>query len=188
MRSLVYLIAVSIDGFIAAPDGGTEMFPQPPEALADYFAEYPEACPAHARDALNVTEPARHFDTVLMGARTHQPALDAGLTSGYPHLEQYVFSHRALPPGENLTVVRGDPVDVVRDLKRRPGRDIWLCGGGDLAAQLVDEIDELHLKVTPVLLGGGVPLFAGGATLPVELRDTRVLGGSVVLARYRRGQ
>lgn len=186
MRSLVYYVAVSIDGFIADTDGGADAFVQTPELLGELFSEYPETCPAHVRDALGVTGGARRFDTVLMGARTHQPALDAGLTSAYPHLDQYVVTHRSLPEDPTVTAV-GDPVALVRRLRAEEGRDLWLCGGGDLAAQLVDEIDELHLKVSPVVLGAGVPLVGRGASLPpVELAESRPLPGGVLLNRYVR--
>ena len=186
MRSLVYYVAVSIDGFIADTEGGADAFVQTPELLGELFSLYPETCPAHLRDALGVTEGPRRFDTVLMGARTHQPALDAGLTSAYPHLAQKVVTHRELPEDPTVTAV-DDPVALVRRLREEEGRDLWLCGGGDLAAQLVDEIDELHLKVSPVVLGAGVPLVGRGASLPpVELAESRQLPGGVLLNRYVR--
>lgn len=185
MRKLIYLVAVSADGFIADEHGSPDAFPQHPEVLAELFTEYPETCPAHVRAALGVTAPPRHFDTVVMGARTHQPALDAGLTSAYPHLRQYVVTHRTLPADETLTVAPGDPSGLVRELKQEEGQDIWLCGGGELAGQLADEIDELHLKVYPVLLGRGVPLLATATVRALDLLDSRSLGRGALLNRYR---
>lgn len=187
MRSLVYYVATSIDGFIAAPDGGFDAFANDPETLAELFAMYPETCPAHVRPHLGITaEPAR-FDAVIMGANTHRPALDAGLTSAYPHLQQYVVTHGELPEDPSVTRFEGDPVAFVADLKQRPGRDIWLCGGGDLAGQLIDEIDELQVKVNPVLLGEGIPLARlGYAPRSFDLADSRVLPAGVVLTTYRR--
>ncbi len=188
MRHLVYYVATSLDGYIADEDGGFAAFPTDPATLTALFAEYPETCPAHLRAALGVDAPPRHFDTVVMGRTTHQPAIDAGLTSAYPHLRQYVVTHRDdLPEDPTVTVVRDDPVAVVRDLKAEDGLDIWLCGGGHLAAQLVDEIDELHLKVNPVALGGGVPLFRGLATpRPWALGPVTPLPGGVLLQRWTR--
>lgn len=185
MRRLVYYVAVSADGFIADPSGDFSMFPQQPETLAALFADYPETCPAHLRDLLGVSGAPRRFDTVVMGARTHQPALDAGLTSAYPHLRQHVATHRDLPEDPTVTATT-DPLATVRALKQEDGFDVWLCGGGHLAGQLVDEIDEVHLKVNPLLLGDGVPLVAG-ASLPLVLRGSRELPGGVVLSTYARG-
>lgn len=187
MRDLVYYVATSIDGFVAGPQGEVDAFALDPQLLADLFARYPETCPAHLREPLGVTGEARRFDTVVMGARTHQPALDAGLTSAYPHLRQHVVTHRDLPDDPSVTRVEGDVLAAVAELKAGEGRDIWLCGGGDLAGQLVDLVDELQLKVNPVLLGEGVPLarlgYAGRAWRLVDLER---LPGDVALLTYRR--
>lgn len=187
MRKLIYLVGVSADGWIAAADGSADGFPQDPEVLGRIFAEYPETCPAHVRDVLGVPDAPHHFDTVVMGYRTHAPALEAGLTSAYPHLRQYVVTHRNdLPLDPELTVVHADPVALVRDLKAEDGLNIWLCGGADLAGQLVDEIDELHLKVYPVVFGSGVPLVAGSMTWPLQLRSSKPLGNGALLNIYYR--
>ncbi|GAB2696053.1 dihydrofolate reductase family protein [Thalassiella azotivora] len=187
MRSLVYYVATSLDGFIADPDGDTSAFPNDPEVLRDLFARYPETCPAHVRDALGVSGPARRFDTVVMGARTHQPAVDAGLVSAYPHLRQLVVTHRDLATDGTMELVRGDATSRVRDLKSEDGMDIWLCGGADLAAQLVDEIDELQVKVNPVLMGSGVPLTRlAHAPRRMRLAASEQLPGGVLLNTYVR--
>ncbi|WP_040161892.1 dihydrofolate reductase family protein [Nigerium massiliense] len=186
MRDLVYYVAASLDAFIADPDGDFSAFPQDPATLAVLFDRYPETCPAHAREALGVDAPPRRFDTVVMGYRTYQPALDAGLTGGaYPHLRQVVATHRALPDAEGLSVISGDVAGAVRQLKEEPGRDIWLCGGADLAAQLVELIDEIQIKVNPVLLGSGIPLLPAGGPRPYELTAADELPGGVVLQTYR---
>lgn len=188
MRKLVYLVAVTADGFIADPQGGTGFFGTDPETLASIFTEYPETCPAHLREALGVHGDPRHFDAVVMGYRTHRPALEAGLSSAYPHLVQYVLTHRVdLPADPTVTSVPEDPVGLVRELKQQSGRDIWLCGGGNLAAQLVGEIDEYHLKVNPVLIGAGIPLLAHSVPpIHLELSTTAALPAGVQLNVYRR--
>ncbi|SJN21444.1 dihydrofolate reductase family protein [Luteococcus japonicus] len=189
MRNLVYYVATSIDGFIAEDDGDFSAFPQDPATLRVLFDRYPETCPVHVRDALGVTAAPRRFDAVVMGRRTHQPALDQGLTAGaYPHLAQYVVTRRSLPGSPSVQRVSEDPAQFVADLKREPGRDIWLCGGGDLAAQLLDLIDELQLKVNPVLLGNGIPLVRG-TRIPASFRlvQSEQLPGGVLLNTYRKG-
>lgn len=100
---------------------------------------------------------------VVMGRATHQIAVDEGLASGYPHLRQFVVTHRSedLPAEERLTASAEDPVELVRRLKAQDSPlDIWVCGGGTLAGQVLEEIDEFRLKVNPVILGGGIPLVA----------------------------
>lgn len=186
MRKLVYYIAVSLDGFIADPNGDTSMFPIDGGTLTELFARYPETCPLHLREGLGVPGGAKRFDSVLMGYRTHEPALTAGLTSAYPHLRQIVVTHRELSPDPTVETWNGDVVERVRALKAEPGMDIWLCGGGSLAGQLQDDIDELQLKINPVTLGAGVPLFAEATPRAWTLRATETLPGGVALSSYSR--
>ena len=188
MRKLVYYVAVSLDGYIADPGGDTSIFPVDAETLNEVFARYPETCPHHLREALGVTGGARRFDTVLMGTRTHEPALAAGLTSAYPHLRQIVVTHRELPADPTVERWEGSIAERVGSLKTEPGKDIWLCGGGALASQLVDHIDELQLKINPVTLGTGVPLFAGPALCVWTPMSVETLAGGVVLATYARAE
>jgi dihydrofolate reductase len=189
VRDLVLYIATSIDGFIADPAGDPSRFPAAPELLASLFARYPETCPVHLRDALGVSADPRRFDTVLMGRRTYAPAEEAGLEHGaYPHLRQIVVTHGTIAaPG--VEVVAGDVAGRVAALKAEPGRDIWLCGGADLAGQLVDLVDEIQLKVYPVLFGDGIPLVRdAGVPQDLDLVDLQRLPGGVALATYRLGR
>lgn len=167
MRKLVYYIASSIDGFIADEAGAFDAFPVSDAYLHHIATHLPETLPTHVRDALGIQGEPRRFDTVLMGRATYEPARLAQITSPYAPLSQYVFSRR-LPPSTDPTVkvVAGDPVPVVQQLKaEQTDRDIWLCGGGDLATQLIGEIDELLIKLNPIILGQGIPLFRGGPDL-----------------------
>ncbi|OYO00882.1 deaminase [Enemella evansiae] len=186
MRSLIFYVAVSLDGFIADTSGGWSAFDDSPAVLRQLFAEYPETCPAPARAPLGVTAPNRHFDAVIMGRRTHQPALDAGLTSAYPHLHQYVITHHDDLPADPTVTVSDDPLALVRGLKESPGKDLWLCGGGELAGQLLEEIDVFRFKINKVLLGAGVPLFGNRAvTLQLEEIGRRPLSEQVDLVEFR---
>lgn len=181
MRKLVYYVAVSLDGFIADDTGDATAFPQEPATLARLFSLYPETCPTHMRDLLGVTGDNRRFDTVLMGRNTVSPAVEAGLPRGaYPHLRQIVVSHSEV--GEGVEHWSGDVAGAVAALKAEPGGDIWLCGGGHLAAQLIDHIDELALKVNPVSFGQGIRLFAGThRPTRFTLDSCEVLPGGVLL-------
>ena len=74
----------------------------------------------------------------------------------------------------------------MRALKQQDGLGIWLCGGGRLAATLLDEIDEMILKINPIILGNGTPLFRGEERpVNLELTDARAFAGGVVIHRYR---
>lgn len=188
MRALTYFVAVTLDGFIAAPDGGWGDFPAEGDHLPAIMADWSDTIPTHVNQALGRTPDGTRFDTVLMGWHTYAAGLRHGVVSPYQHLRQYVVSARprALPPELSLV---DDPVTTVRRLKAEPdGRGIWLCGGGRLAASLVDEIDELVLKLNPLLLGDGIPLFGPGEYLARGFRlvESRAFESGVLLVRYER--
>ncbi|MGW4356147.1 dihydrofolate reductase family protein [Nocardia sp. NPDC004582] len=165
MRNLVYYVAVSLDGYIAGPEGQVDFYPLADDMAAWFNERYPEAVPTHIRPhaGLPLDTPNNEWDTLLMGRGTYEPALAAGIASPYDHLKQYVFS-TTLAPVDNprVEVVTGDPVELVRRLKKEEGKDIWLCGGANLAGQLADEVDRMIIKSYPVIAGAGLPLFSGG--------------------------
>lgn len=156
MRELVYYAAVTLDGYIAGPDGEFDAFLIEGDHMAGINRRFADTLPTAAAEALGVTQNREVFDTVLMGWNTYQVG---GLPSPYAHLRQIVFSRSKTAEAENLEVTAEDPVAVVRRLKKEDGAAIWLCGGGALAATLVDEIDRLVLKRQPLLFGSGIPLF-----------------------------
>ena len=186
MRKLTYFIACTVDGFIAREDGTFDFFPSTGEHFPHIVEEYPETIPGHLHDALGVRAGNAHFDTILMGRKTYEVGLALGITSPYAHLRQYVVSRSmATSPSADVTLVSTDPVGLVRDLKRKEGLDIWLCGGAALAGAVYGEIDELIVKVNPLILGRGIGLFAGvrGPTR-LELIEHRTFAGGVAIHRY----
>ncbi|WP_280235036.1 dihydrofolate reductase family protein [Nocardia cyriacigeorgica] len=164
MRKLVYYVGMTLDGYIAGPDGGIEFFPLPPDFTEWIGADYPETLPTHAQPHFGVAPgtPNKNFDTLVMGRGTYEPGLAVGITSPYSHMRQYVVSttlERIEDPAVEL--VSSDPVALVRRLKQEDGMDIWLAGGGKLAGALIDEIDELIIKSYPVSAGAGIRAFDG---------------------------
>ncbi|MFC9515432.1 dihydrofolate reductase family protein [Nocardiaceae bacterium NPDC056970] len=186
MRELVYYVAVSLDGYIAGPDGQFDAFDLEGDHMAD-LARFPDALPTDGAAHLGIAQPCTGFDTVVMGWNTYAVGLPA-MPSPYRHLRQIVFSRNNSAEAESLVVTDADPVELVRDLKRQPGADIWLCGGGTLATLLVDEIDRLIVKRHPLLFGAGVPLFAPGAYRPAafDVVDTRSFRSGVAVTEYAR--
>ncbi|BBH67659.1 deaminase [Actinoplanes sp. OR16] len=185
MRKLVYFVAGTIDGFIAAPDGSWEWMGVTEDVVRFMVESYPETVPTQARGPLGVPDgPNPRFDTVVMGRRTYDPALAEGITSPYAHLRQIVFS-RTLAPASDVEIVDGDPLDFVTKLKQEEGQDIWLAGGGEFAGQLLPLVDELVIKLNPILAGDGVPL-AKAAFDPhrFTLIGTKPLPSGVVVLHY----
>ncbi|WP_378145499.1 dihydrofolate reductase family protein [Cnuibacter sp. UC19_7] len=192
MRRLVYYVATTIDGFIAEPDRGDPTgrasFPVTDDLVRFIIETYPETLPAAARAALGLEGPGRAFDTVLEGRGSYEVGLAAGVEDAYPHLRHLVFSSTLGElPDPAIELVNGDAIGRVRELKREAGLDLWLVGGGGLAHALLPEIDRLVLKVTPAVIGSGVPLVGGPFTAhlfqPVD--EVRLPGGVRVVTYDR---
>ncbi|GGN41564.1 hypothetical protein GCM10012285_20890 [Streptomyces kronopolitis] len=195
MRRLVYCIASTLDGFIAGPDGADPTGPDgfwtvPEDYLGHLAAELPEILPAHARSALGISADNIRFDTVLEGRRSYEIGLKAGLTDAYPHLRHLVFSRTmAQSPDPAVELVADDPVATVRALKAAPGKDIWLLGGSELAGVLYPEIDQLLLKLSPLTVGRGIPLFSPDTAFDPrgwELTEHTLLQSGAAFLTYTR--
>ncbi len=124
-----------------------------------------------------------------MGRKTYEVGLRAGVTDPYPHLKSYVFSRTMeKSPHERVELVSEDPAGFVARLKRQPGMDIYLCGGAELAAVLLEAhlIDEIVVKLNPLLIGSGIPLFSRiPKPIDLELIGSKIYGNGVLLLTYR---
>ncbi|MBM6591677.1 dihydrofolate reductase family protein [Brevibacterium sp. RIT 803] len=191
-RRLKYFVALSIDGFIAGPDGGdpSGWWPITEDYIDFIRTEYPETLPGPARDAMGITGPGLHFDTVIEGRRSFELGLAAGLPDAYPHLRHLVVSSTlGADPESAVEVVSDDPVGRIRDLKGEQGKDIWLVGGGTLASSVRSEIDELIIKLGPLTLGTGVPLWGSGSDFNTQTWTTsevRAFPGGMTVLRFER--
>jgi dihydrofolate reductase len=146
MRKVVYGGAMSLDGFIAGPNGEYDWIVTDPDI--DFAA------------AMN------RFDTFLIGRKTFEVMRRmAGAAPATPGITSIVFS-RTLRPEDCPHTLSDDAERVVADLRQKPGKDIALFGGGELFRSLlaVGLVDEVSVSVIPVLLGGGVPLLPSPAT------------------------
>ncbi|WP_054814329.1 dihydrofolate reductase family protein [Nocardia arizonensis] len=191
MRKLTYYVASTIDGFIATDDGMVDFFPVGGDHGPAITAQFPETLPTKVREARGITKRNASFDTVLMGRKTHDFGVRTGTSSPYAHLRQYVVS-TTLPesPDPAVQLIPSDPLTKVRQLKRESGLGIWLCGGGELACALLPEIDQIFLKLYPIVLGHGKPLFGTGSGLPDPARfrviTSRIYEDGVAFLKYSR--
>ena len=140
-RRVRYQVAMSLDGFIAGPNGEADWIIMDPEI--DFNAFYSQ------------------FDTLLMGRRSFEAMKAAGGGPSMPGMQVFVFS-RTLRQEDNPDVAIVDnPEKVIAELRAKPGKDVWLWGGGAVFRSLVELelVDTVEVAVIPVLLGEGVPLL-----------------------------
>jgi len=192
MRKLIYYVATTLDGFIANEDGSFEGFSWDEIFMADLLAVFPETIPAHLKEQSSSQDQNKIFDTVLMGRKTYEVALQQGITNPYPTLDQYVFSREMEnSQDENITLVSENAIKMVQSLKNKQGKAIWLCGGADLAGQMLEEnlIDSLIVKLNPVIFGSGIPLFSGGVqSKDLKLTESKAYKGGHMMLYYLAGR
>lgn len=144
MRPVSLFIATSLDSFIASPDGGIDwLFTDGDYGYAAFIA---------------------NVDALLMGYKTYKVMLGFGDEYLYSDKQNYVFSrNHQHSDGNPVTFVADDPAGFVRELKQQEGKTIWLVGGGQINTLMLNAglIDEIIISIHPIILGEGLPLFAG---------------------------
>jgi dihydrofolate reductase len=166
MRRIRYQVACSLDGFIAGPN--------------DDF-DWIVAEPTYDFDALFA-----QFDTLLMGRRTFEIVRDMpDAIRG----KKVIVASRSLDPADapGVELVRDGLEARVRALREEPGMDIWLYGGGDLFAQMLewDLVDTVELAVIPVLLGEGIRFLPRSSSRhTLKLEGHRAYPSGMVLLEY----
>jgi dihydrofolate reductase len=163
MRKIRYGVAMSLDGYIAGPNGE-----------ADWIVSDPE---------FNFGELWAQFDTLLMGRRTYEAAIARLGESSMQGMKIIVVS-RTLQQADHpeATILSELTHERIQALRTQSGRDIWLMGGGEIFRLLLEmrEVDNVEVSILPVLLGGGVAL------LPPPTQQTKLKLSSHKV--YRSGQ
>lgn len=158
MRKLKLQMQISLDGYVAGPNGEMDwMIMNWDEALNNYV--------------MQISEP---IETILLGRKLAEGFIDTwkGVNENPETANKFsqimndsqkiVFSHTITShKWENTTVTNNDLVEVVNKLKKQSGGDMIAYGGGNFASQLIQHnlIDEYHLFINPVMLGGGMPIM-----------------------------
>ncbi|GAA0905623.1 dihydrofolate reductase family protein [Pseudonocardia zijingensis] len=192
MRTLLVTMFVSLDGVVQAPGG-------PDEDRDGGFAHGGWAAPYIDDDILSrAIGGAAQADALLLGRRTyeefaeHWPLAgpDDPIGSRWAAVPKYVASRTLTSVSwQNSTLLTGDTVAAVIELKKSDGGEIQVHGSGHLVQTLLehDLVDELQLMVIPVVLGSGKRLFGGGA-VPARfaLVGSATTRSGVVVVRYVR--
>jgi dihydrofolate reductase len=170
MRKVVLGLGISLDGYIARPDGAVDFLFMPKDySMGPFFAT---------------------IDTMVVGRKTYDVSLKMGGSFNDSKTKSYVFSH-SQSPGERggVTFVNDSPKSFVENLRRRPGKNIWLMGGGELAREFLkdDLVDELYIGIVPVLIGEGIPLFPSGfPQREFSLLENKTYSKGMIALKYAR--
>jgi len=165
-------VGASVDGFIAGPndelDWLTPTEGEVPETFAPFFAQ---------------------IGAVLMGRRTYDVV--CGFESAWPYGDTplLVATHRPMTAKRpSVRSVRGSIAELIDQAKEVAGaRDVYVDGGRLIRAALdADLVDEITVAVVPIIIGAGIPLFAGVTRHhQLELVGERAIGGAAVDLTYR---
>jgi dihydrofolate reductase len=174
MRRIIYYVATSVDGYISGADDDISGFVSGGNGLDQYLNDLND------------------YDTVIMGRKTYEFGYKFGLTPGqraYPHMTHYIFSNSLQfeNSDEKVKIKKPDLMEIDA-LRQQDGSDIYLCGGGQFAGWLLvnKKIDILRIKLNPMILGSGVPLFGScNKAIGLELLETGLYDNGLQIMTYK---
>ena len=173
MRKLVYYAAASLDGYMARGDGAIDWLPVPTPKQDYGYAKF-----------------LGRIDELIIGRKTYEQLLNFGPWP-YGELKCHVLSRRwAGHRDVHAEFTDTGPAALLRRLRKRPGRDIWLVGGGESAHACfaAGVVDEIILTIVPLLLGAGRPLFLPQPeSTRLRLRASRIFPDGLVQLHYAAG-
>jgi dihydrofolate reductase len=168
MRKLVLALAVSLDGYIEGPNGEYDWcFMDQDYGMSEFMSG---------------------VDAVFVGRKTYEMSqgVEVDMTS-MPKMDEYVFSNTLDKVKEGSILIRGDIRSEVEKIKKQQGKDIWLFGGAGLTTILMNLklIDEVHLAIHPIILGGGKPLIRDiSERVNLKLINTKTFSTGLVSLKY----
>jgi len=174
-RRLQIYIALSLDGYIARPDGDLDWLSSVQIEGEDYgYADF-----------------IATIDAVIVGRKSYDKVLSMGVE--FPHLDKecYVLTRSERADEGNLRFYNGDLGALVKRLKSTDGKNIFCDGGAEVIHQLLqlDVVDDFLLSIIPIFLGDGIRLFKNGRPeLPLELVQTQSFASGLVQLHYRKAE
>lgn len=175
MRKVILYAAMSLDGYLADSQGKLDwLCGENPEESNQWYEEFYDS-----------------IDCILMGRRTYQQIAEELSPEFwiYGDKQSYVFGSTPQEDQGQITFTEKSPADLLRWLKHRKGKDIWLCGGAKLIEAMIaaDLVDVYHISIIPTLLGEGISLFPQrNQQQTLHLQSSREDNGIVDLVYVKR--
>ncbi len=170
MKKIIVYIANSLDGYIADKN-----------MSIDWLNE----CATNDNEEGSYDTFYNSIDTVILGKTTYNQIIKELSPTVWPYSDKmtYVITNDKIGEKDNIKA-SNDLVNLVNKIKNEEGKNIWICGGASIINTLIkaDLIDEFHITIVPIILGGGVKLFDN--TLPkikLKLINTKKYNGYVDL-------
>jgi dihydrofolate reductase len=183
MAKLIYSAITSLDGYVADEDGNFD-WAAPDEEVHSFVndLERPVGTYLYGRRMYEVMAYWETANTVA-----DQPPVVQDFAEIWQAADKIVYSKTLEKVSSARTRIERDfDPEAIRQMKASAGRDLTL-GGPDLAAQAIEAglVDEFHLFVTPIVVGGGKQVFPNDVRVKLELLDERRFGNGVIHLHYR---
>jgi dihydrofolate reductase len=167
MRRFSYRVAMSVDGFIAGPEGEIDWITIDP--AIDFAAIWAQ------------------YDTLIMGRKSYEIA-KARRASLSGLGQRWFVASTTLKREDNpgVTILASNVAQTVAEMKQQGGKDMWLSGGGVLFRSMLDAglVDSVDVTVIPVMLGSGVPLMPAGRRQVLHLESSKALASGILMQSY----
>ena len=172
-RKVILYIAMSLDGYIAKPDGDLGFLSMVEQEGEDY----------------GYTDFIKTVDTVIVGRKTYDKVLSMGYELPYGAKAVYVITRSLKPSIGQVEYYMGNLKDLIHNLKSGVGKHIFVDGGAEIVNELLNDnlIDEFYISVIPVLLGEGLSLFKSGRPqMELKLNQANYFDKGLVQLHYIR--
>ncbi|MCB8995116.1 MAG: dihydrofolate reductase [Bacteroidales bacterium] len=173
MRNVILYIAMSLDGYIADQNDGLDFLSRVEQEGEDYgYQAFIDS-----------------VDTVIIGRKTYEKVISLGVEVPHADKECYVISRSLKSAKGKAKIFSGDLSELVHNLKKKKGENIFVDGGAEIANELLrlNLIDELIISIIPVLLGDGIMLFSPGRPqTSLKLIDVKHFDKGLVQLHYRK--
>lgn len=170
-KKLCLFIAMSLDGYIAKPDGDISFLDEMNQEDEDYgYSAYMET-----------------IDTIILGRKTYDKIRSMGVENPYGNRDVYVLTRTQREKSGKTIFYSADLKELAMALKSKTGKNIYCDGGAEIVQQLLnlDLIDEMTISIVPVILGDGIRLFS--ESIPekkLKLTDEKTYPKGLVKLHY----